>query len=342
MLATFVLLLLGLVVWIVWPRSEPQFQGMPASDYAQSIISTNIFNFTFVTNRLAPMGRAVAISAITSVLAREDSPWKHRYQKILPRAPLWLRRRFAPPKFDQNLITTCIMALGSFGPEAKPAVRTLATSLDQGSDSVKWLSAEALSRIGPDARTAIPSLIATALSPGTGPFFIRARTAAIRALASVDPTGERSAHKLATLFDDPDATVAAAVIGSFSGMAKRSPSLVPQARAALEPFIQRLQTSDATNRAFGATVLMYAQYFERDVVPVLLQAALDTNAVVREAYHIGDSIVRFLEERRCDLIVMGDTGRGLLGRFFLGSVSRFVLSHAGCSVWIVRRPHTGR
>lgn len=66
------------------------------------------------------------------------------------------------------------------------------------------------------------------------------------------------------------------------------------------------------------------------------------NAVVREAYHIGDSIVRFLEERRCDLVVMGDTGRGLLGRFFLGSVSRFVLSHAGCSVWIVRRPHTGR
>ena len=66
------------------------------------------------------------------------------------------------------------------------------------------------------------------------------------------------------------------------------------------------------------------------------------SAFVREAYHVGDSLVRFLEERRSDLVVMGDSGRGLLGRFFLGSVSRYVLSHAGCSVWIVRRPHTGR
>lgn len=66
------------------------------------------------------------------------------------------------------------------------------------------------------------------------------------------------------------------------------------------------------------------------------------NGFVREAYHVGDSIVRFLEERRSDLVVLGDTGRGLLGRFFLGSMSRFVLTHAGCSVWIVRRPHTGR
>lgn len=63
---------------------------------------------------------------------------------------------------------------------------------------------------------------------------------------------------------------------------------------------------------------------------------------VREAYHVGDTLVHFAEERRSDLIVLGDTGKGLLGRYFLGSVSRFVLTHAGCSVWIVRRPHTGR
>lgn len=62
---------------------------------------------------------------------------------------------------------------------------------------------------------------------------------------------------------------------------------------------------------------------------------------VREAYHVGDTLVRFLDERRSDLVVLGDTGKGLLGRFLIGSVSRFVLTHAGCSVWVVRG-HRGR
>lgn len=309
MLSTFAILVLTMVVWFAWPRPEPQYQGMPASDYARSILSNNFFNLTLVTNRLAPMGREVAVSAMATVLAREDSPWKHRYQKILTRAPLWLRRRLAPPRFDQNLIATCVMTLGSFGPEAKPAVRTLAASLDQDSDYAKWLIADALSRIGPEARAAIPALIAAALSSGTGASQIPARTAAIRALANVDPAGERSAHALAALFDDPDAGAVAAVTDTFGNMARRSPSLVPRihgalghpqlqvclvaarhlkklgalTRADLEPFLKRLQSGEVTDRAFGAAVLMYAQSFESDVVPALLRAAPDTNAVVREA-----------------------------------------------------------
>lgn len=369
LLATFTILGLTLVVWFAWPRPEPQFQGMPASDYARSILSNNFFNLTLVTNRLTPMGREVAVSALTKVLAHEDSPWKHRYQKLLRCAPMWLRKWLAQPQIDQNMIIHCAMALGSFGPEAKPAVRTLTTSLDQGSDFVKRHVAEALSRIGPEARAAIPSLLATsvrfesvnskgaatnsgmralanagftdedstffrvrlaeALSrigpdaravdysllssarwPMPGRLPSQARVAAIYALANIDPTGERSTHKLATLFDDPDASVVAAVTDTLLGsMAKHSPSLVPRLHAALEhsqlqvclvavlhlkklraltradleSFIRRLQSSDATSRAFGATVLMYAQSFESDVMPALLQAASDTNAVVREA-----------------------------------------------------------
>ena len=370
MLSTFAILVLILVVWFAWPQPEPQYQGMPASDYARSILSNN-FSLTLITNRLAPMGSEVAVSAITTVLAREDSPWKHRYQKALPHAPLWLRQRLAPPRFDQNLIALCAMTLGSFGPEAKPAVRTLATSLDQGNDYVKEWMADSLVRIGPEARAAVPSLIASAMrsdsanTKGTaaipamraitdvslteedsalvtlvnlhlgealsrigpnarpGNFSLlssarwlsrgspqsQARVAAIHALAEIDPSGERSAQKLATLLDDSDASVVAAVTATLGSMAKHSPSLVPRLHAALEhsqlrvclmaalhlkklsaltradlePFIKRMQSSDASNRAFGATVLMYAQSFETDVMPVLLQAAPDTNAVVREA-----------------------------------------------------------
>ena len=55
-----------------------------------------------------------------------------------------------------------------------------------------------------------------------------------------------------------------------------------------------------------------------------------------DANHVGDALTRFAEEHASDVIVMGDTGRGLLGRFLLGSVSRYVLRHAHCSVWIAR------
>lgn len=37
-----------------------------------------------------------------------------------------------------------------------------------------------------------------------------------------------------------------------------------------------------------------------------------------------------------DLVVLGSHGRGLAGRFLLGSVSQAVALHAGCSVLIVR------
>jgi nucleotide-binding universal stress UspA family protein len=55
-----------------------------------------------------------------------------------------------------------------------------------------------------------------------------------------------------------------------------------------------------------------------------------------ESDYVGDGIVKFAKEHSSDMVVLGDTGRGLLGRFFLGSVSRYVLRHAECSVWIGR------
>lgn len=51
---------------------------------------------------------------------------------------------------------------------------------------------------------------------------------------------------------------------------------------------------------------------------------------------VGECLVSFAEKHHSDLIVMGDTGRGLLERFLLGSVSRYVLRHSPCSVWIAR------
>lgn len=66
---------------------------------------------------------------------------------------------------------------------------------------------------------------------------------------------------------------------------------------------------------------------------------LETHVI--ESEHVGEGLVRFVAEKECDIIVMGDTNRNLLGRVLLGSASRFVLRHASSSVWITRNRPIG-
>lgn len=57
---------------------------------------------------------------------------------------------------------------------------------------------------------------------------------------------------------------------------------------------------------------------------------------VVDSPHVGIGICDFALQHDSDVVVMGSTGKGLIARFLLGSVSRFVLHSAPCSVWIVR------
>jgi len=57
---------------------------------------------------------------------------------------------------------------------------------------------------------------------------------------------------------------------------------------------------------------------------------------VFEANHVGDGLVRFVKKFGSDIIVLGNTGGGLLSTILLGSVSKYVLRHSECSVWITR------
>ncbi len=57
---------------------------------------------------------------------------------------------------------------------------------------------------------------------------------------------------------------------------------------------------------------------------------------VLQAEHIGHAITEFAESNGIDMIWMGDTGRSQLSQFLLGSVARYVLRNAVCSVWISR------
>lgn len=78
----------------------------------------------------------------------------------------------------------------------------------------------------------------------------------------------------------------------------------------------------------------------KELVPVanrLREYSPNVNTSVFESGHIGQGIVDFAKQQSSDIVVMGNSGSGLLTRFLLGSASKYVLRHAACSVWIARK-----
>lgn len=59
-------------------------------------------------------------------------------------------------------------------------------------------------------------------------------------------------------------------------------------------------------------------------------------AAVEESYSPADAIVKYAEKNGFDLIVVGHKGANAIERFLVGSVAVNVVSHAHCSVLVVR------
>lgn len=74
----------------------------------------------------------------------------------------------------------------------------------------------------------------------------------------------------------------------------------------------------------------------KEAAKSLTELSPNVTQQVIEANHVGHAIVNFAERNENDLIVLGSTGLGLLGKFLLGSVANYVLRHSECSVWIAR------
>lgn len=304
-----VIAVIASVLWWMLPQKEPQFAGLPASGYIRSILSSNFFDGTMVTNQLMPMGSAVAVAAITKVLIQEDTYWKHYYRSIHQKVPLWLHKRLQPRADNQHLIIRCGMALASFGTDAKPAVPTLAASYERGEEFTKMMLAGQFGRIGPAARAAIPSLLKVALQPGPAKGRDEARLAAIRTLAKVDPTGEASAAAIGKLLYNQDASLVTTTIDTLGIMAQQSPMLLPPLQEALwhwrlpvrviaarhlgrldalrredvDPFLSRVVSDDLEGRVSAATVLGHAHAHAHVATAALVQALKDPNASVVQA-----------------------------------------------------------
>ena len=63
--------------------------------------------------------------------------------------------------------------------------------------------------------------------------------------------------------------------------------------------------------------------------------ALDATFLVWEG-EPGEAIVAAADSENADLIVVGSHGRSGVSRFFIGSVSDYVVRHAHCPVMVVR------
>lgn len=128
------------------------------------------------------------------------------------------------------------------------------------------------------------------------------------------------------------------------------------AQAAVEEFVNSSWGSRC--RVELLHVLPHASLFSRAVSvdleaaktegkKLLQQAAEQLRPVVSDLHEhvlegdsIGAAITDFVTQQGIDLVVLGETGRSALSQLFLGSVTRYVLRHAECSVW-VSRAHRG-
>jgi nucleotide-binding universal stress UspA family protein len=74
-----------------------------------------------------------------------------------------------------------------------------------------------------------------------------------------------------------------------------------------------------------------------EVAQRLSPAVSNVATHILEGDSIGQVITEFAEQNGVDLVMLGDTGRSAISQLFLGSVTRYVLRHAQCSVWIARK-----
>ncbi|QEG40568.1 universal stress protein [Roseimaritima ulvae] len=117
------------------------------------------------------------------------------------------------------------------------------------------------------------------------------------------------------------------------------------AQAALEEFAEFRWGADTDVSVVSA---VYQPGFYQSGPEALSSAPVDEaaqrlNAVAPRATgvlipseHMGEGLVQYVESKQMDLVVVGETPRTRLGRILLGSVTRFLLRHAACSVWITR------
>jgi HEAT repeat protein len=173
-------------------------------------------------------------------------------------------------------------AIAAIGPDAVPA---LLEGLKDKEGVVRASCARVLSRIGPDAKAAVPALIRTLREPKEDPLV---RECVAEALGSIGPAAREAADALHELLDDEDDCSRAAAF-ALVAVGADAKAAVPELRRALKDVadfgLQQAPDAEATAglRVRAALALSLIGPDAKAATPELLALLKDRSVRVREA-----------------------------------------------------------
>ena len=161
-------------------------------------------------------------------------------------------------------------ALGRIGPDARAAVPALTKALSDEHEGVRYYAALALAAIGPDAGAAVPALIRALRDEKD---FVRWKAA--RALGRIGPDAEAAIPAVIEMLDagdGPDRWVAAEALAEIG----------PDAEAAVPALTKALEDDDEDVRGATAKALGAIGPDAKAAVPALTEALKDEDERVRK------------------------------------------------------------
>lgn len=92
-----------------------------------------------------------------------------------------------------------------------------------------------------------------------------------------------------------------------------------------------LDVSSVSDKILASTKAAAENY-----TAVAKKAGIDTKTIVEQGVSPADLIIAHAENKGIDMIVLGHQGKKGLSKYLIGSVAARVVSHAPCSVFVIR------
>ena len=211
---------------LVWSHRGPRYEGKPARYWVEQLLH----NEAKARLALRAIGPA-AVPALTEVVNRRRSGFWTQFERLRPRLPAYLARRWPSRARDQLLEERAIEVLHEFGPASAPAVPALVGVESSLNDSVGFGSAglaqATLVQIGP---AALPYLIKTLDSKTPK---IRAKAASY--LGHLGPAAGAAAPALAMALNDSNPAVRSSAVIALAQVGPAANAAIPALQAALKP-----------------------------------------------------------------------------------------------------------
>lgn len=88
-------------------------------------------------------------------------------------------------------------------------------------------------------------------------------------------------------------------------------------------------------KEFGNSAIEYSKHMHNAIQQQLDEKGVDAEVLALEG-SASKTITAFIEEQNIDLLVIGNSGKSGLQRFFVGSVSKRLIKESPCSILVVK------